>query len=46
MIDSLFKNLERARADARSKQTSDLNEREYAVLTLHRPSNVDDREIV
>jgi UDP-N-acetylglucosamine 2-epimerase (non-hydrolysing) len=44
MIDSLFKNLERAR-QSKIKDTLDLKEREYAVLTLHRPSNVDDREI-
>jgi len=43
MIDSLFENLERAR-QKQIKATLGLKEREYAVLTLHRPSNVDDRE--
>jgi UDP-N-acetylglucosamine 2-epimerase (non-hydrolysing) len=43
MIDSLRKHLERAR---RSKIKTDLglDDASYAVLTLHRPSNVDDRE--
>lgn len=43
MIDSLHKNLERA---CQSKKKTDLGliERSYAVLTLHRPSNVDHRE--
>ncbi len=43
MIDSLFKNLERAR-ESKIKTELGLVENEYAVLTLHRPSNVDDRE--
>ncbi len=43
MIDSLFKYLERAQKSPIRKQLN-LNERDYAVLTLHRPSNVDDRE--
>ena len=43
MIDSLFKNLERAR-ESKIKTELGLAENEYAVLTLHRPSNVDDRE--
>jgi len=43
MIDSLFKNLERAR-ESKIKTDLGLTENEYAVLTLHRPSNVDDRE--
>ena len=43
MIDSLFKNLERARGSA-IKNDLGLTGREYAVLTLHRPSNVDNRE--
>jgi UDP-N-acetylglucosamine 2-epimerase (non-hydrolysing) len=43
MIDSLFKNLERAR-DSNIKKDLGLNDSEYGVLTLHRPSNVDDRE--
>src|SRR5256714_7135726 len=43
MIDSLLSNLERAR---RSPVRKDLGveEKDYAVLTLHRPSNVDDRD--
>jgi len=43
MIDSLFTNLERARK-SNIKSEMRLKEREYAVLTLHRPSNVDERE--
>jgi len=43
MIDSLFRNLERARKSG-IKSEMGLIEREYAVLTLHRPSNVDNRE--
>src|SRR5712692_5269425 len=41
MIDSLFSHLERAK---RSTVRTDLNlgDRKYAVLTLHRPSNVDE----
>ena len=43
MIDSLFYSLEKSK---RSKVREELNisEKEYAVLTLHRPSNVDERE--
>lgn len=43
MIDSLVENLERAKA---SNIVADLGvePREFAVLTLHRPSNVDDQE--
>jgi UDP-N-acetylglucosamine 2-epimerase (non-hydrolysing) len=43
MIDTLLANLERARA-ARAWEQFDLPIREFAVATLHRPSNVDDRE--
>ena len=43
MIDSLFKNLERARSST-IKADMGLSDGEYAVLTLHRPSNVDNRE--
>src|SRR5690242_3636651 len=43
MIDSLFTNLERAR-ESNIKARLRLTERKYAVLTLHRPSNVDNRE--
>jgi UDP-N-acetylglucosamine 2-epimerase (non-hydrolysing) len=40
MIDSLYKHLERSR-QSRIKDALDLNNKRYAVLTLHRPSNVD-----
>jgi len=43
MIDSLFKNLDRARA-SKVKANLGLVEGEFAVLTLHRPSNVDHRQ--
>jgi UDP-N-acetylglucosamine 2-epimerase (non-hydrolysing) len=43
MIDSLFTNLERARK-SNIKSEMGLEERQYAVLTLHRPSNVDNPE--
>jgi UDP-N-acetylglucosamine 2-epimerase (non-hydrolysing) len=43
MIDSLLKNLERAR-QSKIKGELKLADNEYAVLTLHRPSNVDNRE--
>ena len=41
MIDSLLKHLPRAQESTVLKDLG-LSEREYAVLTLHRPSNVDD----
>lgn len=41
MIDSLYKNLERSR-QSRIRQTLEVDDQNYAVLTLHRPSNVDD----
>ncbi|HEV2829031.1 MAG TPA: UDP-N-acetylglucosamine 2-epimerase (non-hydrolyzing) [Pyrinomonadaceae bacterium] len=41
MIDSLYKHLERAR-QSRIKDALHLYDKPYAVLTLHRPSNVDD----
>lgn len=41
MIDSLYKHLERARR-SRIKEQLRLTESAYAVLTLHRPANVDD----
>jgi UDP-N-acetylglucosamine 2-epimerase (non-hydrolysing) len=44
MIDSLYKHLDRARQSSIKTQLG-LNEKEYAVLTLHRPSNVDDPEV-
>ncbi len=40
MIDSLYKHLERSR-QSRIKDALELNDQRYAVLTLHRPSNVD-----
>ena len=43
MIDSLVQNLERARA-SHIRSELGVNDSEYAVLTLHRPSNVDQRE--
>jgi UDP-N-acetylglucosamine 2-epimerase (non-hydrolysing) len=43
MIDSLFTNLNRASA-CKIKSRLGVTERQYAVLTLHRPSNVDNRE--
>jgi len=41
MIDSLYKNLERAK-QSQVKDLLDVGDKPYAVLTLHRPSNVDD----
>jgi UDP-N-acetylglucosamine 2-epimerase (non-hydrolysing) len=41
MIDSLYKHLERA-AQSQIKEQLGLTEKTYAVLTLHRPANVDD----
>src|SRR5204863_8565563 len=41
MIDSLYKHLERARRSQIKNQLG-LTQNSYAVLTLHRPSNVDD----
>jgi UDP-N-acetylglucosamine 2-epimerase (non-hydrolysing) len=43
MIDSLYRNLERARK-SNIKAELGLTDKEYGVLTLHRPSNVDFRE--
>jgi UDP-N-acetylglucosamine 2-epimerase (non-hydrolysing) len=44
MIDSLYKHLERAKKSGIKEQLG-LGEKAYAVLTLHRPSNVDDPEV-
>lgn len=44
MIDSLFYNLEKAN-QLKARENLGLNEKDYAVLTLHRPSNVDDEAI-
>jgi UDP-N-acetylglucosamine 2-epimerase (non-hydrolysing) len=41
MIDSLYKHLERSR-QSRIKDQLRLTDKSYAVLTLHRPTNVDD----
>ncbi|MGH9967423.1 MAG: non-hydrolyzing UDP-N-acetylglucosamine 2-epimerase [Pyrinomonadaceae bacterium] len=43
MIDSLFKQLARAK-ESTIRQDLDVADQDYAVLTLHRPSNVDDQE--
>jgi len=43
MIDSLIKNLKRAQQSTIKSQL-DLTEGSYGVLTLHRPSNVDNRQ--
>ncbi len=42
MIDSLIANLERAKKST-ARADLDLANKDYAVLTLHRPSNVDDQ---
>ncbi|NNF00699.1 MAG: UDP-N-acetylglucosamine 2-epimerase (non-hydrolyzing) [Pyrinomonadaceae bacterium] len=44
MIDSLFRNLEFAK-DSSIRKDLGLTEKEYAVVTLHRPSNVDDKKV-
>lgn len=43
MIDSLFYNLEKSKG-SNVREKLNLIENEYAVLTLHRPSNVDEQE--
>ena len=43
MIDSLNKQLERAK-ESNVRQELGVADQDYAVLTLHRPSNVDDRD--
>jgi UDP-N-acetylglucosamine 2-epimerase (non-hydrolysing) len=43
MIDSLFYNLKKAETSA-VREDLNLNGKDYAVLTLHRPSNVDSEE--
>jgi len=44
MVDSLRKHLERAKR-SRIREELHLQDQDYAVLTLHRPSNVDDRRV-
>jgi UDP-N-acetylglucosamine 2-epimerase (non-hydrolysing) len=44
MIDSLFFNLEKARK-SNVREDLNLNGKDYAVLTLHRPSNVDEKPV-
>ena len=44
MIDSLFYNLEKSKT-LNARQSLNLNGQDYAVLTLHRPSNVDDETV-
>ena len=45
MIDSLFYNLKKAEQST-IREDLRLEEKNYAVLTLHRPSNVDDRKVL
>lgn len=44
MIDSLFYNLEKAKT-LKVRENLGLREKEYAVTTLHRPSNVDEKDV-
>ena len=44
MIDSLFYNLEKSKK-SKARESLDLRDKDYAVLTLHRPSNVDEKEV-
>ena len=44
MIDSLFYNLEKSK-ESKTRENLDLVDKDYAVLTLHRPSNVDEKEV-
>jgi UDP-N-acetylglucosamine 2-epimerase (non-hydrolysing) len=44
MIDSLFYNLKKAETSS-VREDLNLNGKEYAVLTLHRPSNVDEKNV-
>ena len=43
MIDSLFYNLEQSKS-SKARENLDLRDKDYAVLTLHRPSNVDEEK--
>jgi UDP-N-acetylglucosamine 2-epimerase (non-hydrolysing) len=44
MIDSLFYNLEKAK-ELKVREKLGLSDKNYGVLTLHRPSNVDEKEV-
>jgi len=44
MIDSLFYNLEKSK-ESKARENLQLNDKDYAVLTLHRPSNVDEKQV-
>ncbi len=44
MIDSVFYNLEKSK-ESSVRENLNLTENEYAVTTLHRPSNVDEKEV-
>ena len=44
MIDSLFYNLEKSK-QSKTRENLGLIDKDYAVLTLHRPSNVDDEDV-
>ncbi|MGI9055780.1 MAG: UDP-N-acetyl glucosamine 2-epimerase, partial [Pyrinomonadaceae bacterium] len=44
MIDSVFYNLEKSK-ESKIREDLNLTENEYAVTTLHRPSNVDDKQV-
>jgi len=44
MIDSLFRNLKIAE-DSNIREKLGVTEKEYAVVTLHRPSNVDEKDV-
>lgn len=46
MIDTLLENVERAEKESDILSRLNLKPKEYAFLTLHRPSNVDDPEVL
>jgi len=45
MIDSVFYNLEKSKSST-IREELNLEEKSYAVTTLHRPSNVDEKEVL
>jgi UDP-N-acetylglucosamine 2-epimerase (non-hydrolysing) len=45
MIDSLFYNLKKAESSS-IREDLDLQNKDYAALTLHRPSNVDEKDVL